>query len=557
MIGLRRPKRVYVDDLPRTHDLRFLMLFVVLFVMAFAAIYAVGYVATGDKVPARTRVAGIDIGSLSRPEAAAKLQHTLGKDLRKEIVLVSGEHRFTITPYRAGLRLDVSATMDAVMGGNDWDPRHMVKVVLGGSKVAPVLQVRQPTLVRALEPVSEKLRSKPEQATVTFTGGNASVQPGTPGHALDLNKTVQRIKAAVLEGKQRVRLAFQPVSPVVTSAEAQQFADNVAAPALKKPVTIDVGDATVKVKPSVFGPALRARVHLGQLHLAVNAKKLYQRSHDLLADLPNKAEDARLTWRDGHPVVVDGKDGVSVTSSSWAEAVMRAVGRTSRHATVEVQKVRPDVTAADLRDLGIDERLAEAGVPLPADSAYLPGVAKAASQLNGAVIRPGHNFSFLSRVDTYLDSDTLSLVATATYAASMRAGLVPVEVAAPVHHDPRLPVGLDARVVTGGQDLVLRNEADTGVYVHAALEQGADGGTLVVDLWGTKQGDVDIDVSDPYNKTRPETEHRSGKQCRPRPGEPGFEVDMTQTVSKDGSEVRTVSLHSTYRPLSKVVCGRR
>ena len=49
-------RKVYVDNLPKTHDLRFMLVFVVGLAVIFGSLYAVGYAVAGDKLPNGTRV---------------------------------------------------------------------------------------------------------------------------------------------------------------------------------------------------------------------------------------------------------------------------------------------------------------------------------------------------------------------------------------------------------------------------------------------------------------------------------------------------------------------
>jgi len=131
-------KQVYVDDLPKTHDLRFAAVFVVAFLALLAGLYGVGYLVAGDRLPAGTTVAGVDVGGMSSGEARAELQTTLAPRLGEPITLSAGGQSLEVDPQRAGLTFDLAATIDNGLGGNRWDPWHMLRVVTGGGPVDPV-----------------------------------------------------------------------------------------------------------------------------------------------------------------------------------------------------------------------------------------------------------------------------------------------------------------------------------------------------------------------------------------------------------------------------------
>ena len=170
---------MYVDDLPRTHDARFLTVFLVGFVAVLAAVYALGYVVAGDKVPTGTKVGGVDIGGMTRAHAARVLEHRLGHDLLRPMTVTVAGHRATLSPAKAGFVLDVNATLDAVMDGGNWNPSHMLKVIEGGGHVDAVYRSDPGALAAALAPLAAKAESHP----VELHRGRTGWAPRCPGRA--------------------------------------------------------------------------------------------------------------------------------------------------------------------------------------------------------------------------------------------------------------------------------------------------------------------------------------------------------------------------------------
>src|SRR6059036_3420020 len=96
---------------------------------AFAALAAVAgglliYDATRtDRVARGVRVAGLDVGGMTRAQARRAVQAHLAGAAEHPIVVVWRDRRFTLAPRDSGVRLDVAATVDrAVSRSRRGDP---------------------------------------------------------------------------------------------------------------------------------------------------------------------------------------------------------------------------------------------------------------------------------------------------------------------------------------------------------------------------------------------------------------------------------------------------
>jgi vancomycin resistance protein YoaR len=342
------------------------------------------------------------------------------------------------------------------------------------------------------------------------------------------------------------------VTPDVTSDEARAFVDNVAAAATSEPVRIRVADVVRVLPPRVFAPALRVKVADGDLALAVDSETLRARSAAVFDSLPHHPSNARIAFRDGRPVVVRSTSGVSVTRSDWAAAVLRAVSSrgADRVARARVTPDPPSFSTADARRLRIDERLATVTLPVPPRA--VDAVRTAAARLDGALVKPNGDFSFLRRVGVP-DGGAEALTPTAVYSAAFDAGMGHIARTAPrssvVGSDP----GLDA-LVAGDADLAWVDETPYGVYVRATTSHGPGGETLTVSLWGHRYWSVTVSSSGRYNVVRPKTTRDSGRDCRPRRGVAGFDVDVSRRMAHASGAQRVERTHSHYEPVDAIVC---
>lgn len=464
-------RRVYVDDLPQTHDGRFLLAFLLALVAALGAVYAIGYVVAGDTVPNGTTVAGIRIGGMSREEARVALEKQMSARLRQPIVLRAGPGRDDVVPADAGIAVDVDATLDAAMGGPDWDPGHMLAVVQGGSSVDPVLRLDTAKLAAALDLLARAVTVAPRDAQVTIATTRPVVHAGAVGQRLDVESASRPLLTAVAAGERVARARLTVVPPSLDVSVARAFAEKAVRPALRSPVTIVVAGHDVMVPAARFGPALRVDRAGDDLRLGVSADDLFARTAGLLASAPGRPVDAGFQFPGGRPVVVPGRPGTVVSRDAWAAAVLTAAtSDPDRRVPAQTTSSAPEFTTADARALHIEAPVATVTRVVPRGGAGL--LAAAVDRLDGAVVLPGADFSFITRVGRVGGSSALGPLSGATETAAESGAMTILErLAAPPF----------------GHDLAFRNGGAYPVYIRSWLDL-APAPTVHVQLWASRAG---------------------------------------------------------------------
>jgi vancomycin resistance protein YoaR len=546
---------VYLDDLPKTHDLRFAALFLLLFAGLLGALYTVGFFVAGDRLARGASVAGIDIGGMREDEARAQLVDELVPRLSKPIKATALGKTFTIEGDRAGVTFDVDATLKRGLGSSRWDPRHMLDVLMGGQAIDPVFDINEAKLDRVLSRVSSAIAVDPVDSRVTFPLGRPTVIGGHDGVQLDFAAAAQALRDAALAGDSEVALPVASVPADVGAHEARQFADGPAARAVSGPVRVKIADVTRTVAPRVFAPALRSQADASGLALSMDPAVLRQRSKAVFSSLPHHPTNARITFRNGRPAVVPSTSGVSVAPTDWAAAVLSAAQRQGdgRVARARVTPDSPTFTTAAARQLRIDQRLATVTLPV-ARGIDLAAVRSAAARLDGDLLRPRGDFSFLARVGGR-NASAAALVASAAYDAAFRAGMENIFRTTPQISVVGAEPGLDA-VVGPAVELAWVNQTPYGVYVRAVVSGGSRP-EVTVALWGHPYWQVSVDSSGRYNVVPPSTLRISGAQCQPRRGIAGFDIDVSRTLSRSQT-AHSDHTHSHYVPMDAIVCtGRR
>lgn len=465
-------KRVYLDDLPRTHDVRFGFLFLLLFVGVLGLLYVVGYFVAGDKVPARTSVAGIDIGGMTRAHAATVLEQKLASRTTTPVI-VSGDAAATqIEPREAGLRINVQETIDQAMAGGNWDPRHMLRVLTGGGSVDPVVDSDRHTLIEALQPIAAKVARKPVDASMTFTTARPVLVPGQPGRELDVDRTAARLQRALVDGRHRITLATHPVLPDITSTEVVSFIDGAVGKAMSGPITITADGHHLTVQPNRFGPAFVARSVHHSLKLGIDPNVLYARTHWRVQSLPDRPQEAQIAFQGGHPVVEPSHPGRIIPKAEWARAVMQAATSASRTATATTQAANPHFTTAAARSLDIRVRISTAVAH--GQSTFAAAIFRKAHNLDGVLLRPRETFSLLDRLGRTREPRADSVVGSALYRAVKGAGL-PIGAAS--------VTGTGVSVSPPGHDLRFTDDRRSGVYIRCFVRGSRFGPNVHVELW--------------------------------------------------------------------------
>ena len=550
-------RKVYVDHLPKTHDLRFAVVFLLGFLVLVASLYAVGHLLAGDRLPSGTHVAGVDVGGMQAGAARTVLQSQLVPRIGRPVEATVAGREFELDPQESGLTLDIDATIDEALGGGPWDPRHLLQVVNGGGDVAPVVVVDAGEMKAALERIERRVRSAPVDARVTFPGGRPQVRYAEVGRALDFDAAASRLRAALLSRDRVVILPVEVVEATISSTEATRLVNKQARRALSGPVRVRIDTSVTATVPiSVFGPALRADASGGGLELDLDPGALISRSKRILAKLPDRPVNAKIVFRDNRPTIRASRTGVSVMAEDWAAAVRRAFDMSGdqRTATVRTRVDKPAVSTQQLRTLGIRSVVAAKAVTYT-EGASAGDPTIVARQLNGVTLLPGGTLEFGRQVDWRRHPRAASLLASATYDAAFRGGMTVVERTSSPFYSGQFTAGIDAVVTQRGEALVLRNDGPFGVYVRAYVDSLRNRtGTLHVELWSTPYLTVDVSSSRRYKVVTPQVLVDESQDCSPRPGSAGFDIDVTRTLKRGAGGGRTERTHTRYSPLAPIVC---
>ncbi len=154
----------------------------------------VGLLIASDQILPGVSVAGIEVGGMSQTEAAQALSEAWQAEA---LWLRDGTRTWRMSPAQAGLMLDAGATAAAAhaWGRSAGGLSGLLKGLLGGAQVTPVVQVDAATLSLYLEGQQVELDAPPVNAGVRLVNGRVEGSPPREGRVLDVTATVARLQA--------------------------------------------------------------------------------------------------------------------------------------------------------------------------------------------------------------------------------------------------------------------------------------------------------------------------------------------------------------------------
>ncbi|MGX1267201.1 VanW family protein [Streptomyces phaeoluteigriseus] len=546
--------------------------------VGIGGLYLAALLLTGGEIEAGTTVRGVDIGGLSREEAARKLDQQLVATGPRKLAVRVGDRRGAIDPRQAGLTFDIQKTLDRA-ASTGADPVSVIGGLFrSGGDLEPVVRIDGDKARAAVGKLAEALDEEAREGAVSFTEGRvAQIAPRT-GYALDLDAAIGALRAPFLRGAADsvTVLPARETKPRVTTEEVRRAVREFAQPAMSAPVTLTVGDKRCTITPAVLGKYLTMRPDdAGRLTPELDSKGLRGAPAvtGALNSLPTTPRNARFGL-EGDKVVVaaDARAGIEVTDKALGKAVLPLLTKAdgARTGKVTTRQIQPEVTRENAAGLGLTEKMSSFTVNFEPAAYRTTNVGRAVELINGSVVMPNETWSFNRTVgertkangfvegimildDRYTKAPGggVSAVATTVFNAMFFAGVKPVEHGAHSFYIERYPEGREATVAWGSLDLRFTNDSGKAVYIQAESTDTS----VTVTFLGTKKYDKITSVKGPRtNVQQPAKKVGTTDQCVPQTPLEGFDVTVERVFSNDDREVKREPLRTRYTPRDEITC---
>lgn len=548
-------------------------------VVGFGGLYVVGLLASGDSIPAGTRVSGVDIGGLSPAEARERLDANLGKAWSEPVKVRLGDSVDTVNA--AGFSLDSEETVArAAQSGSD--PFTVIGRLFttGDRELEAVIRVDEEKARASMAEKAKTYDRKAREGTITFHAGQpVPVQPVT-GRSLDVDGSVRALASSSgqVHGKKPVHLPIRTAEPRIGSAEVNRAMREFATPAMSAPITLTAGGKEIVISAQTLGKHVTMKPGGDdRLTPVLDSKGLLADPalSSPLARATDKAANAKLRLNGDQVVVAsDGKAGQEVTAEALRKAVLPLLTKTGvdRTGAVATEEVRPKLTRDNVASLGIKEKMSTFTVNFEPVPYRVTNIGRAAELINGSVVLPGETWSLNRTVGErtkangfvegiIINNDQfekaagggVSAVATTVFNAMFFAGVKPVEYGAHSFYIERYPEGREATVAWGSLDLKFRNDSGNAIYIDAR----ATDTSVTVTFLGTKKYDAVEAVKGPRTNVKEPGTREGAKEkgkCVPQTPLEGFDVAVDRIFKNDGKEVKRETFKTRYVPRDEVIC---
>ena len=527
----------------------------------------------GDEVPAGVRVAGVDVGGLTRADAERRLAEGLGDRAVAPVAVTADGTALTLDPRAAGLAVDHAASVrEAASAG----PVDRLRAAFGAERdVEPVLAVDEPALRTALDALADRVDREAREGAVTFAiDPQPSAVPVLPvtGRALDVDGAVSAVREGWLV-EQRLALPVELDEVETTEQDVQDAVERIARPAIAAPIALQIGGDELVVEPADLARSLRIEVDDdGELVPRLLPDVLHEQVRERLSQVGQAPVDATFDVSSGTPVVVPARAGRSVSAADLAAAVSGVLtAEPPRRATAPLTPAAPRISTERAKALGVREVIGTYTSGHPCCRPRVKNIQRIADIVDGHVLLPGEEFdlnAFVGPRDRargfveapqILDGEFVDRVgggvsqfATALWNAVFFSGLEDITHTPHSYWIRRYPPGREATVSYPKPDLIFRNDSPHGVLIDTSYTRRS----VTVTFWGTRRFDEVRSVTGPKTRLRGfETQYVQRSDCTATEGEQGFDITVTRVFVRGGQVVEREPFRTRYKPEPRFICG--
>jgi lipoprotein-anchoring transpeptidase ErfK/SrfK len=179
-----------------------------------------------DTIADGVTIGGVDVGGLSKAQAAERVEVELADPLQRDVVARYGKARFTLTTKASKVAVDTDASVDEALErsreGNVLG--RTVRGLTGGSVKAaldPAITYDEAAIEKVVDRAAKRLDRDAVDAKVDFSAGRLVVDESSAGRRVRTGTLRRRLTETLASptGGERVTIALKRTDPKVTSKE--------------------------------------------------------------------------------------------------------------------------------------------------------------------------------------------------------------------------------------------------------------------------------------------------------------------------------------------------
>jgi vancomycin resistance protein YoaR len=546
-----------------------------------------------DRVMPGVYVWDVDLGSLTRDEAQARLAAEFSYPADRYPTLRYGDQTWLVRPADLGAQLDIAGTLDAALAiGHRGEPsdrlREQISVLVDSQLVMPVFDFDPGVGNMFLSHVARQVNRPLRNATLVLHDDlQVEVLAGQTGREVDIDATRQTlIQRMARLGGGEVDLVLRESQPLLTdlSAVQAQVQRILAAPLL---LTIP-GFEPWTVEPATLAQWLILRPSAGEdgsatLSVSLDPAQSERLAREIAETVNRPPVDAQFRFDDaggGLVPVVDSLPGQTLDVTATVALIQEATLSGQHTLELPLLEIRPAIATEDAPQLGIVELVGEGITSFAgSSSSRVQNIVVGAAQFDGVLVPPGGTFSFnhyLGEVTAEKGYEESIIIWGNTTRADVGGGLCQVSSTAfraafwagvPIveryphafrvsYYEP--PLGMDATIYSPQVDLKWVNDTGRYILVHTYVDRANQ--TLTFRYYGTNPGRT-VEIDGPYESNpvphgpavyRDDPTLPKGQRKQIEWAKDGLDVTVYRILYQDGLEVERDTFFSRYRPWQAV-----
>jgi vancomycin resistance protein YoaR len=522
-------------------------------------------------IPAGTTISGVDVGGMTRDEAAAAVLPMAQSRVTRSIRLIGPRGVARVTGRDLGARPLLDPALDTALAAGPAE-RLLRHAGLGSAERIDVTYRLGP--VRAAElanRLDKRFGEQPQDADLAIDPETAAITISKPAQGTLVDRAALRRGLRTLPTE--LGVPMQPRAPSV-GVEQARVAERVVTRLLDGPREVRFRDATAVLPVATLAALVTTKPVAGTLRVGLDVDGLREELLPELGRFEREPVDARFIVDGSRVRVAADTPGRRLDADRIALSLVTNLP--TRAHLARFLTSQPKLTTEKAEKLRITELVSEFTTNYPCCAPRVTNIKRAATLLDGTIILPGKEFSlnvalgkrtiakgfvsapqiFNGRFEDAVGGG-ISQVATTLFNAAFFSGIKLVAHQAHQFYISRYPMGREATVSWGGPELIFRNDWPAAILMKL---DASDSG-ITVRFYSTKLARrVTTTTGEPYDLTTPKSVTVTNSELPPgsrqvvqEAGDGGFTIDYTRQVFRDGKKIRNERYTVEYDAEDEIV----
>jgi len=358
------------------------------------------------KIYPNISVQGMPIGEMTPAAAESALRARYAVFLRQPVTVTFGDRTWHPTPVEMGIDFNFKGAIDGAYragrgNGLIEDVQGVAAIWQNGLDLPLHVSFDQRAMQRYIDTLRPQLEQAPADAQLQLSGLTVQTQPSRIGRQILVDATVRDLTAALRTfTPQTVALQTQELLPRLDDAAVAAARAQIEA-TLQGPLTLSVERKEYTWSPEEIALMLEiARVPNGtntdRVAVGLNQYQVERRLRAIADETGRGSVNPRVAWNNGDlKIISPGKPGLRVDEAQARDMIISAITGQERTLALPVREVAPQVTEANLHQIGIDSLISVGKSDFAGSAAYrINNIGVGMNILNGILIAPDEEFSF-------------------------------------------------------------------------------------------------------------------------------------------------------------------